>query len=410
MSTDDVLGWAERSWNGEVTQTSVHFMNTHVGFAELRPGVGFMAAFSNAAPLMTEEGLVMIDTSSMFHAANLHAAVRAWTKKPLHTAVYTHGHVDHVFGLPPFEAEGPVRVIAHRACPMRFDRYRLTRGYNGIINARQFALPTPWFPGDFRYPDQTFDDKLRLEVGGLVIELFHDRGETDDHVWAHIPSARAIYTGDLFIWSSPNCGNPQKVQRYPAEWAAALRKMQALDAEVLMPGHGPPILGAERVRQALDETAALLESLCEQTLRMLNEGAPLDDILHTVKAPAGLLGRPYLRPLYDDPEFVVRNLHRLYAGWWDGNAANLKPARGAELAGELAALCGGADALAKRAQALRDAGQLALAGHLIELALRASPDSASIRTAYAAINEARAEAETSLMAKGIFRAAARSVS
>lgn len=407
MATDDVLSWAERSWNGEVAETSVHPLKTQVGFAELGPGVGFMAAFANAAPIQTEDGLVLIDTSSMFHAGALHAAVRSWTQKPLHTAVYTHGHVDHMFGLAPFEAEGAVHVIAHRLCPARFDRYRLTVGYNGIINARQFALPAPLFPGEFRYPDQTFDDRLRLELGGRVIELFHDRGETDDHVWAHIPSARAIYTGDLFIWASPNCGNPQKVQRYPRDWAAALRKMMALDAEVLMPGHGPPILGAGRVRQALGETASLLESLCEQTLRLLNQGAPLDDILHTVKAPAELLERPYLRPLYDDPEFVVRNLYRLYAGWWDGDPAHLKPARTAELAGELAALCGGAEALATRARELLSQGQLALAGHLVELALRAAPPTADIRAAYAQINEARAQAESSLMAKSIFRAAVR---
>jgi len=407
MATNDVLSWAERCWNGEVAETSVHPLKTQVGFAELAPGVGFMAAFANAAPIQTEDGLVLIDTSSMFHAGALHAAVRSWTPKRLHTAVYTHGHVDHVFGLAPFEAEGAVHVIAHRLCPSRFDRYRLTVGYNGIINARQFALPAPLFPGEFRYPDQTFDDRLRLELGGRVIELFHDRGETDDHVWAHIPAARAIYTGDLFIWASPNCGNPQKVQRYPRDWAAALRKMMALDAEVLMPGHGPPILGAGRVRQALDETASLLESLCEQTLRLLNQGAPLDDVLHTVKAPAGLLERPYLRPLYDDPEFVVRNLYRLYAGWWDGDPAHLKPARTAELAGELAALCGGAGALATRARELLAQGQLALAGHLVELALRAAPPTADIRAAYAQINEARAKAESSLMAQSIFRAAVR---
>ena len=36
-----------------------------------------------------------------------------------------------------------------------------------------------------------------------------------------------LFTGDLVIWQAPNCGNPQKVQRFPAEWAAALRAMPA---------------------------------------------------------------------------------------------------------------------------------------------------------------------------------------
>ena len=33
-----------------------------------------------------------------------------------------------------------------------------------------------------------------------------------------------LCTGDLFIWAAPNCGNPQKAQRFPWEWAVALRR------------------------------------------------------------------------------------------------------------------------------------------------------------------------------------------
>ncbi len=408
----EILNWAERAWRGELTETFVSPTATSVGLVELLPKTAFVAAFANAMALDTSEGLVLIDTSSMFHAHAVHAAVRGWTRQPLHTAVYTHGHVDHVFGLTPFENEaGPaghrVRVIAHRACLDRFDRYRLTRGYNGIINARQFGFPVPFFPEDFRYPDQLLDGDMQLEVGDLKIMLHHDRGETDDHLWAYVPEARTLYTGDLFIWASPNCGNPQKVQRYPRDWALALRRMARLDAEILLPGHGPPICGHSRVSQALDETASLLETLVEQTLALLNQGAPLDEILHSVRVPTELIGRPYLRASYDDPLFVVRNLYRLYAGWWDGNPAHLKPAREADLAAELGDLAGGVDVLRQRALTRLSEDKLALAAHLIEFAARIAPQDPAVRQAYQRIYQARADAESSLMAKGIFRAAAR---
>jgi alkyl sulfatase BDS1-like metallo-beta-lactamase superfamily hydrolase len=409
----DVIDLAERAWRGELADTQVHPATALVGLEELAPGLAFMSAFSNVGVVDTADGLVLVDTSSVFHARELFQGVRRWSPRPVHTAVYTHGHVDHVFGLRPFEEEakgkgwGAPVVLAHHACPARFDRYKLTNGYNAIINQRQFSLPRPYFPSEFRYPDRTVGEGEKLAVGGVEVELRHDRGETDDHLWAWIPSRRAIYSGDLFIWAAPNCGNPQKVQRYPREWAAGLRRMQALDAEILMPGHGPPILGADRVRQALSETAELLETIFEQTLRLMNEGARLDDVLHSVRVPEHLLARPYLRPTYDDPLFIVRNLWRLYGGWYDGNPAHLKPPRDADLAGAIAAMAGGAAALAERAERLAADGQLAVACHLVELAHQADAADARVRAVRAALYRARAAEETSLMAKGIFDAAAR---
>lgn len=55
-------------------------------------------------------------------------------------------------------------------------------------------------------------------------------------VW--VPSHRALCAGDFFIWAAPNCGNPQKAQRYPLEWSAALREMADKGADILFPGHG----------------------------------------------------------------------------------------------------------------------------------------------------------------------------
>src|SRR5262249_31479645 len=59
---------------------------------------------------------------------------------------------------------------------------------------------------------------------------------------------------------------------------------------------------------------------------------------------AALATRPYLSAVYDEPEFIIRNLYRLYGGWWDGNPAHLKPPADADLARTLAELAGGARA------------------------------------------------------------------
>jgi len=98
---------------------------------------------------------------------------------------------------------------------------------------------------------------------------------------------------------------------------------------------------------------------------------------------------------------------RLYGGWYDGNPAHLKPAPDAVLAAALAELAGGAAALADRAQAAAAAGDLRLAGDLAELAALAAPDDVAVHQVRAEVNEARAAAEPSLMAQGVFRWAAR---
>jgi alkyl sulfatase BDS1-like metallo-beta-lactamase superfamily hydrolase len=161
------------------------------------------------------------------------------------------------------------------------------------------------------------------------------------------------------------------------------------------------------VRRALVETAELLESLVAQTLEIMNDGGTLEDALASVRAPAALLARPYLRPIYDEPEFIVHNVWRLYGGWWDGDPSHLKPARARALALEWASLAGGARRLADRATELASSGDLALACHLVETAWLAAPDDRGIAQLRADVYTRRVRAETSLMARGIFSAAAR---
>ena len=112
--------------------------------------------------------------------------------------------------------------------------------------------------------------------------------------------------------------------------------------------------------------------------------------------------------MYDDPEFIVRNVWRLYGGWFDGNPASLKPAPDAMVARELAALAGGAHVLAARARALVGEGDLRLAAHLAEMAALADPDDAALHADRAPrCTRLASHAEPALMAKGIFGWAAR---
>ncbi|HXX49196.1 MAG TPA: alkyl sulfatase dimerization domain-containing protein, partial [Myxococcota bacterium] len=178
------------------------------------------------------------------------------------------------------------------------------------------------------------------------------------------------------------------------------------EAQVLLPGHGLPIFGAERVRAALLDTADYLDSLYRQTLEALNRGATVYEIIETVKPPASLADRPYLQPVYDEPEFIVRNVVRCLGGWYSGVPSELKPAPRGQQAREIAEVAGGVAKLVARAEACRARGDLKMASHWADWAVEADPDSREAHAARAAIYAERVDAESSTMSKGIFRAAA----
>ncbi len=58
-----------------------------------------------------------------------------------------------------------------------------------------------------------------------------------------------------------------------------LREMTALEPKVLCPGHGIHIVGQQRVKQALEDTATFLESIFDQTITLMNQGTQVGDIL-----------------------------------------------------------------------------------------------------------------------------------
>ncbi len=414
----DLLAMSEAIIDGKMDAAGVGPINRiNHQLSEIGDGVAMVEAFSHCVLFETDDGLVAFDTSNHLGGARVVEEIRRWRQDRFNTIVYTHGHIDHVGGCGAFIADAEdrghprPRVAGHDNVAKRFDRYDLTDGYNRIINERQFGQfrragygldgGDRFLPPSSPKPDTTYADTMGLSAGGLEIDLRHAKGETDDHTWSWIPRHKAICAGDFFIWNFPNAGNPQKVQRYPVEWARAMRDMAAQGAELFLPAHGLPIGGAARIRTVLEQVADALDHLVGETLAMMNQGARLNDIIHSVTIDPAVLEKPYLRPMYDEPEFVIRNIWRLYGGWWDGNPANLKPARDSALATELADRAGGALRLAERALELSGADPR-LACHLAELAARAAPTDSRVHQVRAEVFQARRERETSLMAKGIF--------
>ncbi|MBV9050820.1 MAG: MBL fold metallo-hydrolase [Hyphomicrobiales bacterium] len=377
----------------------------------------FQSRFSGVTGFETDAGIVLVDSGMAPLGPVLAAMLRKKTSAPIHTAIFTHGHVDHAYGLEAFLVPGQPRprIIAQRNMPARFARYALTSRFNAAINARQFGGSPERAGAGEEYdsfvppallPDTLYEESFAFEVGGVAFEVQHCRAETDDSSFVWCPTRKVLCSGDLVINALPNAGNPQKVQRYPWEWAAGLRRMAALEAQTLCPGHGGPVMNDPvKIRRILIETAEYLEAIVERTLAAMADGAPPHtDIVHMVKLPHS--SSPWLRPIYDEGEYIVRNIVRFYGGWWNGRPSDLKPATRFAVASEIARLSGGARVLLSRAQALATEGDLRLACHLADYALEAEPVDSEVQKGVAALYERRADAEEGLMSENLFRSAA----
>ena len=111
-----LLEIAERLWNGEGS-TDVgghHPVTQDLGLAEVADRTAFSASFGNICAFATDDGLLLVDTGNQVMAAGNHERIRGWNAERLGTVVYTHGHIDHVFGMAPVRGGGARRTAGSR--------------------------------------------------------------------------------------------------------------------------------------------------------------------------------------------------------------------------------------------------------------------------------------------------------
>jgi alkyl sulfatase BDS1-like metallo-beta-lactamase superfamily hydrolase len=342
--------------------------------------------------VITDEGLVIIDTTESTGAAGeILAEFRKITDKPVKYIIYTHGHVDHVYGSSVFMEEG-TEVIATRDAVKFLEKdfeelgefhSRSRKNQSGNI-AKEYMrelpfespvrLPARARGNDFVWPTITFDTEYSFELGGKRFEIYHTVGETPDHLMVWLPGQKALFCGDLYYMSFPNLSTPMLEPRPVKGWYESLDRMATFDAEYLIPVHTAAVTGADNVHDVLTHHSKAVRYVYEQTIKSINEGKTVEEAVKAVKLPEELAQRPHLQEYYGRVDWSVRGIYQGETGWYDGRGTKLNPLPPSFRSRELVALVGGANKILARAIELQEAAEYQLVCELCDIVLEANPD------------------------------------
>jgi len=389
----------------------------------------YIGAFGNVCAVETGEGLVLFDLALRLFGRHIFQKVREFSDKQVKYIIYSHGHFDHCLAYKKFVEEiekngwEMPQVIAHENLVKRFEKYRMLDKHQMWTYRQQFAS-VGVKSSDSESAQETLDptivicgdDNYNFKLGELNFEIYHDKGETDDSLWMFLPEKKVIFSGDLFVTSFPNVGSPFRVQRYAKSWAAALEKMMEKNPEYLAPGHGPLIEGRKKIKEVLFITAKALHFVHDEVVKRLNEGKWFEEIYFEMLdiLPDKLKNHEYLRPLYGDYRFAIRDVYRSYHGWYDsGNPTDLFPSKSSEIAIEFLNVAG-EEKFLERAKQLSEKGKSQQALHLLDVVVKANEAAKpemlldALRLKYEIIKK-KAREEESFIAMNIYDTSARQI-
>jgi glyoxylase-like metal-dependent hydrolase (beta-lactamase superfamily II) len=204
---------------------------------------------------VTPAGVIATDPINTDAARWLRDEIMRRFNQPVRYVVYSHDHADHISGGEVFI--GTAAVVAHENAKA------------AIIGERR---PTA-------VPQITFSDQMTIELGGTTVELLYvGRNHSDNSIVMRFPRERLLFAVDFI----PVNGYAFRdlPDSYMPDWIDSLRRVEALDFDILVPGHGP--LGGKANVTMFRE---YLTDLRGEVLRYTREGKSLDEMKPLITLP-----------------------------------------------------------------------------------------------------------------------------
>jgi cyclase len=273
-------------------------------FQELADGVHVMISpqlMSNCTLIASGEGVLVVDapyTRALAEAVGAYAA--RLSPRPIRWVVSTHYHGDHILHLEAFVP--PAELLAHACTRENIATY--AESERELFSRVCPELAEEYSKTQIPLPATTYTEAMSLYLGGREVRLWHPgHAHTNGDTIVELPAERLAVVADLlFVGMLPVARSA-----HLGGWVAALKRLEALPLETIVPGHGPV-----STRHDLADMRCYLDAVRAAVQPYAASGAPVERALAEIDLA------PYTT--WPNPERIRAAIERAYAEYADGFA------------------------------------------------------------------------------------------
>lgn len=217
----------------------------------------FQNNFHFSVFLVTEAGIIASDPINAEAARWLKEEVAQRFGQPIRYVVYSHDHADHISGGEVFAEDGAIIVAHEKAAEVIAGEQRPTAA-----------------------PEVTFSDRMTLSLGGKTVELIYvGPSHSDNMIAMYFPAERAVFTVDFI--SVKRLPFRTLGDAYFPQWMEAIRRVEVLEFDILVPGHGEMGTKADAA-----DHRVYLETLYDEVLAAARAGKSVEEMKATITLEA----------------------------------------------------------------------------------------------------------------------------